>query len=220
VRSLGAFASLAAVLAALAGGGCADSGVEVAPEGFVLPATLEEALPLAEAVAHDWDGDAYVFCLGGGYTFTDTTGRSRNHSYRFYSRRLERRLDVHLFEGTPWGEDESKWPPPTPLSAVDVQVTSDEAVRVAVATAADLRLDVSDDLSARLFSFPVWPENFSGLDGATDSVAWRIDFLEMRWFPGMEDTVAYSQARIYVHVETGDTLGIEVSDPPIVYPGR
>ena len=208
---------LGGVLVGGLSGGCADSGVEYSESAFLLPASLEEALPLAEALAREWNERAYLYCLGGGYTVTDTTGRGRTLSSRFYSTQMHRRLNVHLFAGTPWLEDEYHWPPPTPMSAVPAQVSSDEAVQVAVAVAEELRLDVPSTLCPKLLSYPVWPEVIGGTSQVTDSVAWRVDFIEKRYFPGYEDSVAWSIARVYVHVVSGDTLGV-IFGQPIPYP--
>ncbi len=215
--SLGSLLLLAAVLASGLTGGCADSGVEYSENAFLLPATLEDALPLAEALAREWNERAYLYGLGGGYTVTDTTGRGRTLSYRFYSTQMHRRLNVHLFAGTPWLEDEYHWPPPTQMSAVPREVDSEEAVRVAVDVAEELHLDVPSLLCPKLLSYPVWPEVIGGTSQVTDSVAWRVDFIEKRYFPGYEDSVAWSIARVYVHVVSGDTLGV-IFGHPIPYP--
>ena len=91
------------------------------------------------------------------------------------------------------------------------------AVAVAVDVAKELHLDVPRTLCPKLLSYPVWPEVIGGTSQVTDSVAWRVDFIEKRYFLGYKDSVAWSIARVYVHVVSGDTLGV-IFGQPIPYP--
>jgi hypothetical protein len=162
--------------------GCVDQPFQVGDAGWVLPAPLEDLVPQAQAIATDWDSDAYLWAMGGDFTITDVDGRANQHSFRFYSRRFQQRLDMHFFGGAPWAEATSKWPPPTPISVNPPGIGSAQAVQRVVAIAESLRIEVPPDLTVRYFAFPVWPEPSSpGVE--SDSLAWRVDFLEMGSLP-------------------------------------
>jgi hypothetical protein len=173
---------LAILSAAVCVAGCVDESFQVGDDGWVLPAPLEDLVPQAQSIATDWDSDAYLWGMGGEFTITDAAGRAYEHSYRFYSRRLEERLDLHFFGGAPWGEASPKWPPPTPLSVNPPGITSAEAVQRVVAYAQSLQIEVPRDLTVRYLGYPVWPEP-SGPGVESDSLAWRVDFLEMDTIP-------------------------------------
>jgi hypothetical protein len=209
--------ALAGLLALTAG--CADHGFEVTDEGLTLPAPLERALVPADAFAKDWDEDAYLWEMGGGYTTTDAQARGYDHTFRFYSPARERRLDVHLFAGSIWAEETVQ---PRPVAArplfgiLPAPITSEEAMALAVTALGDSlpAVPMPHDFSARLSSVPVWPERLQS-GAVTDSVAWRIDALEKR-FNSQGLPVWWSLVRIYVHPGTGEVF--EVVNSPQVYP--
>lgn len=202
---------LAAGLALLVAGGCVDESFRIGDDGYELPATLEDVLPHAQTVATAWDDDAYVWGMGGEYTVTDSTARAHDHSFRFYSRRLRRRLDLHLFSGTPWATEEFKWPPPTPVSVNPPAVGSAAAAEALVTVAHARGIPIPETLTARYLGFPVWPERPQDPDDQV--LAWRVDFLEFR------DPVWWSILRAYVDPASGDTLEVihreeQYPDPP------
>jgi hypothetical protein len=122
--------ALAGVVLLLTGVGCVDESFQIGDEGYELPATLEDVVAHAQTVATGWDPDAYLWGMGGDFTVTDSAARAYDHSYRFYSIRQKRRLDLHMFSGTPYATDRSKWPPPTPVSVNQPVIGSAEAVQV------------------------------------------------------------------------------------------
>jgi len=217
-RSLRRASCVVALLTLILAWGCEDSGFEIA-EDADLPATLDEALPAAEAIAHEWSESAFLWGMGGGYTVADEEGRGYNHSFRFYSRRREELLDLHFFAGTHWAKATHRVDGPAPLSAVldwDRRVTSAEATMIAVQAVSDSTipsLEVPEATSSRLLSHPVWPERQTNVP--TDSLAWRIDFVEKR--PQAGTLVWWSIVRVYLHPETGKVFEV-VDNRPQVYP--
>lgn len=206
-------------LASGLGVGCADHGFDVAEDGLILPATLEEALTRADRFARDSHDDAYLWEMGGGYTITDAKGDAYNHTFRFYAPRRERRLDVHLFAGTIWAEEtvQARSAAARPvLRVLESPISSDAAISIALAAAADSlpAFTTPEELSARLSSIPVWPERLQS-GAITDSLAWRIDVLEER-SDSQGSPVWWSLVRVYVHPITGQVF--EVVDAPQVYP--
>ena len=219
-------------LGLLALGACAESGFEIHEEGYELADSLEQVLPSALAIAHEWEENAYLASLGAGYTILDREGKGHNHSFQFYSRRNERRLDVHLFSGMHWSESEivPRTEAPAPIYEIRDPMPSSEIIPLAIAAAEDSFPRVfwnntnpdgwiidEDLLSARLFPEKSWPERISA-DEQADSVAWRVDFLESRVTDGTPRW--WSVMRVYLRPETGEVF--EVIDPtdrpPQVYP--
>jgi hypothetical protein len=207
--------ALAGVVLLLTGVGCVDESFQIGDEGYELPATLEDVVAHAQTVATGWDPDAYLWGMGGDFTVTDSAARAYDHSYRFYSIRQKRRLDLHMFSGTPYATDRSKWPPPTPVSVNQPVIGSAEAVATIVQAARDFGITIPENLTARFLGFPVWPEN-----DLPDNqvVAWRVDLLELRPTgpPGQQILVWWSVMRGYVDPANGDIL--EVIRREEVYP--
>jgi len=201
--------AVAAVAASLAG--CVDEPFRVGDDGFVLPAPLEELLPEAQSIATGWDPDAYLWGLGGEFTITDAGGLAYDHSYRFYSPRLRNRLDLHFFGGAPWAKERYKWPPPTPIDANPPGIGSADAVRRVVAVAESLHIPIPPDLTVRYLGFPVWPEPVRPGE-ESDSLAWRVDFLEMDVIPTAPgqpvDRTWYSTLTAYLSRDGGEVLEV------------
>lgn len=201
--------------------GCSDSGFEVGEERLPLPTTLEQALPGAVALAREWEPDGTLYGMGGGYTVMDADGLSFNHSFRFYSLAARRALDLHFFAGTAWAEERTGLGSfPAPLDAVldrGSRLTSDVAIHRAIDAAVDSvpRLELPERCTAELLSYPVWPERQSGFS-VSDSLAWRVDFLEENWETGRMQWV--SAARVYVHPVTGEIF--QVMGRPLSSPRR
>jgi hypothetical protein len=187
--------------------GCVDNAFQVGDDGFELPATLEEVLPMAESVAREWDQDAYLWGMGAEFTITDRNGRAFDHSYRFYSGRSRQRLDLHFFGGAAWGDENFKFPPPTPISQNPPAITSAQACSIVVGIAESLLVPVPEDLTVSYLGFPVWPE---GVPNDEQVVAWRVDFLELRLTgpPGQQDVDWWSVFRAYLNPADGSTLEV------------
>jgi hypothetical protein len=203
--------------------GCSDDPASYSGDAMLLPATLFEALPLATKISRDWNGDAFPTRLGGRFTVMDAQGRALNHSFEFHARfGLQwRRLTVDLISGVPWTQDTPAGePPPTFRSLGDLD--SDSVVGIAIALAGQLNTDDPGSIppathyAARLLSVAVWPEPTSTVDPA-DSVAWRVDFLELDELSNDDPTpVWWSLARFYVDPDDGQFLG----DPVLPATGR
>ncbi len=225
----------AALLAPL--GGCGGEDFALGEDAVLVPATLQEAYPLALDVAFEWSDDvivnasdgstfAFIQSAGGGFTVMDETGRARNHSFRFHSRRKLRYLLVHLFGGIPWTQETSDAGPPPPilvnLHPFEDVLDTDVVVPAAIQWAEEINavdpdsIPAATDYAARLLSVPVWPEQaFVGQE--TDSLAWRVDFLVTGEFGGA--STYFSVARFYSHPLTGSRFGSPVVPPqPELYP--
>lgn len=213
--------SVATLAAALAG--CSDDNPATFSEGAVLlPATLKEALPLADAVAREWNEQAFLAGLGGGLTVADGEGRSRNHSFVYYARfgpTSLRKLTIDFVNAVPWTRDTPVAAPPMPFRDRDF-LDSDDVVDACRALAASLNengtvIPAAQSYAARLLSIPVWPE--PGPQSTPNTIAWRVDFLVLKEGP----LVWLSVARFYVDPWTGQFLGQPIvanpSDPPL-YP--
>jgi hypothetical protein len=217
-------ARLLAGLGAVAGAGCgSEDPTSFSGDAMLLPATLFEALPLAAQIARDWNEAAFATSLGGGYTVMDPEGRALNHSFEFHARfGLQwRRLCVDLINGTPWTLESTVPSPPPSFRTLDV-FDSDAAVGFAIDMAELINADDPGAIpsaqwfAARLRSEAVWPEPVSVAIPA-DSVAWRVDFLQLDAFSSTDSTpVWWSLARMYIDPDDALFLG----DPVIPPTGR
>jgi hypothetical protein len=202
--------------------GCADSGFDISDSGFEIPATLDEMLPVAEAIALEWDETAFLWGMGGGYTVADEEGRGTNHSFRFYGIENEELLDLHFFAGAHWAKatPRSRDDRPAPLSStIDWanRVSSVEATAIAIEAVSDSTppsIVRPAESSTRLLSHPVWPER-TQVGATTDSLAWRVDFLEKRAQGGV--LIWWSIIRVYLHPETGKVFEV-IDNRPQAYP--
>jgi hypothetical protein len=210
-------ALLAGVLLALQG--CAsDAPFEYGEDALLLPATLGDALPLAEAQARAEYPNAYLTRMGGGFTVEDEQGRSHNHSFIFHARVGPSRyqIDVHLIHGSPWVQTRTETDPPPPFAEADLVLDSDGVVTRAIQLAPLNGVPLTGVYSARLSTTPAWPEP-ENVNDPGDRIAWRVDFLVLQ--PSGATTVYFSTARFYFDPRTGDLLGSPVvpSDPEL-YP--
>jgi hypothetical protein len=202
-------------------GGCSsEDPASFSEDALLLPATLFEALPLATDIARDWNGSAFVTSLGGGYTVMDAEGRALNHSFEFHGRfGLQwRRLTVDLVNGVPWTLDSVVPAPPPAFRTLDV-FDSDVAVAFAISWAELINADDPGTIpdaqyfAARLLSDAVWPEPTS-VTVPADSVAWRVDFLQLDAFSSTDSTpVWWSLARMYIDPDDAKFLGSPVIPP-------
>jgi hypothetical protein len=203
---------LAAAALAAGAAACSDENPATFSDGAViLPATLKEALALADTIALDWNDGAYLAGLGGGFTVGDEEGRSRNHSFVYYARfgpTSLRKLTIDFINATPWTLETVVGSAPFPFPDRDF-LDSDEVVGVCVDLAEMLNqngqvIPDATNYAARLLSIPVWPE--PGPQSSPSEIAWRVDFLVLT--NGPQDTpVWYSVARMYVDPWNGQFLG-------------
>jgi hypothetical protein len=216
-RRLGPVRALAIGVALTGASGClsTDPSAQYSRGAIILPATLLEAYSLAEELALDWSPNAFVTSLGGGFTVMDETGGARNHSFVFHARDrfTHRRLTVHLFGGSPWMIDAAVGPPPARFVDFEEMIDSDVAVAAAI-NLAELAnsvtpdsISVPEEFAARLLSTSVWPEAAPGDQVAANTVAWRVDFLELDVLEQTEVPVYWSTARFYFDPYTGELLG-------------
>lgn len=219
------------VLAALAiavlgtSGGCSDSPTSFSDDAILLPATLSEALQLADQIAGEWSENAQLARIGGGFTVMNAEGRARNHTFVYFARdgRIRRKLDLHLISGVPWQFDQivSEPDPPldlTGLSGSDVVIPAAINFAELVNEAFPDSIPIPENFSARLSSRPVWPEP-GGTDDPTN-VAWRVDFLVSQVNPASGAIVWYSSARFYYRPESQELelLGTAIPNQPELYP--
>lgn len=191
--AVGVVAASVAVVAGCDGGNPAS----FSPDALVLPASLKEALPLADAIARKWNPDAYLAGLGGDYSVADSTGRSVNQSFVYYARfgpYTVRKLTVELINGAPWTQDDIVGTPPRPFPDRDF-IDSDEAIRLSIQLAEQKFVPTAQAYAARLLCIPVYPE--PGCAQMPTALAWRVDFLELD--DGPQGTpVWWSLARFYL----------------------
>jgi hypothetical protein len=205
-------ALLAPAVAALLGGACAsETPVEYGSDPILLPATLGDALPLAEDLARDLAERPYVTRLGGGLAVMDSEGRAWNHSFVFHAREgpsILRKITVHLVHGIPWVDvvTVSDAPPPFPPALLGLD--SDGVVARAIQLAPQYGLDLPAAYAARLSVVPAWPEPET-VDDQAEEVAWRVDFLKLTPIEGT--SVWFSTARFYF-----DPVTAEPFDDPVI----
>jgi hypothetical protein len=219
---------IATILAALAMGACSSEDYSIGDDGVVLPASLLEAYPIAQATARAWSNDVFVLSAGGGFAVMNEAGLARDHSYQFHSRRRLQTLTVHLIGGIPWTQEISDPVPPGPPIFVDFVpyvelLDSDDVVPQAVEEAIRINAAFPDSIpaathyAARLLSIAVWPEAESVNDPTPNTQAWRVDFLVLQPFGG--STTYFSNARYYIHPRNGLFLGAPVvPSQPELYP--
>jgi hypothetical protein len=216
-----------ALLALAALPACSENEFEYSGEAMILPATLFEGLPLADATAREWAENAHVVRLGGGFTVMDSLGRARNHTYHYNARIgfSSRKLTVNVIGGIPWTAETFVQSIDPPFVGFEHFLDSDAAVAEALRRADELNaghptgdsIPIPEIFAARLASVAVWPEPRP--PESPDSVAWRIDFLEEDIFDPTGVPVYWSTARFYVQPRTGEMLGSVV--PPTgreIYP--
>ena len=94
-------------LGSLAGDSVLLSLIVVYAGAILLPATLKEAMVLADRVAGEWSEGAYVTELGGGFTIMDANGGSTNHSFVYHARdgAIRRVMNLHILGGIVWHDD-------------------------------------------------------------------------------------------------------------------
>ena len=204
--------ALAPWLLAAAAGACSDDNpATFTDRAIILPATLKEALPLADTIALEWNDGAYLGGMGGGFTVGDEEGRSRNHSFVYYARfgpTSLRKLTIDFINATPWTLETNVGSAPFPFPDRDF-LDSDEVVGISRDQADMLNqngqvIPDATDYAARLLSIPVWPE--PGPQSQPVDLAWRVDFLILT--DGPQGTpVWYSVARFYVDPWTGQFRG-------------
>jgi len=207
---------LTAGLALLAVAGCGGSEYELSPEGMHLPATLLEGLPLANALALEWAEGAYLVRLGGGFTVMNDRGEARNQTYHYHARIgfSMRKLTVNVIGGMPWTRETTVQSLDPPFVDFESFVDSDAAVTQSIAWADSINAAYPDSIpvpaifAARLASIKVWPEPVFPVQ--SDSVAWRVDFLEEDVYPPTGSLVYWSTARFYLHPRTEEKLGYVV----------
>ncbi len=231
-------ALLGAVAMTVVAVGCGDD-FSTSESALLLPASVQEAYPVALAVAYDWMDDVFfrvpggggydfVQSAGGGFAVLDASGRGRNHSFQFHSRRAGANLVVHLLEGIPWTQEISDAVPPPPILVhfvpFDRLLDSDVVVPSAIERAQLINTQFPDsipaatDYAARLLSIPTFPEPAFVGDEA-DSIAWRVDFLIEQEFQSAGGISYGSVARFYIHPQTGQHLGAPVVPTnPQLYP--
>jgi hypothetical protein len=220
-----AFAALAGLALLAAGAGCSsDSPAGLTDDAMPLPATLFEAMTLAQAEARRWSENAQVARIGGGFTVMDAEGRARDHTFVWFARdgQIRRRLDQHLFSGVPWQIDQRVSEPDPPLD-LSLYLDSDVMVPAAINVAEEINaqamtdsIPITESFSARLSSRPAWPEPVGGV--SADSVAWRVDFLELAPSPTNGTLVWWSTARFYFDPRTGELYEAVVPNQRELYP--
>jgi hypothetical protein len=198
-----------------AAAGCSDGNPASFSDTAVrLPATLKEALPLADTIAREWNPNAFVAALGGGFTVGDEEGRSRNHSFVYYARfgpTSLRKLTIDFINATPWTLETIVGSAPFPFRD-RAFLDSDDVVGVCRDLADLLNqngtvIPAAEAYAPRLLSVAVWPE--PGPQTTPDTVAWRVDFLILTEGP-QGAPVWYSVARFYVDPWDGQFLGSPV----------
>ena len=208
----GATAAVACVAAAWLCAGCgADTPLEYSDDALILPATLQEALPLAQAQARAVSKDAYLTRMGGGYTVMDSTGRSANQTFVFHARvgpSSARRITVHLIHGSPWVYDLSipSADLPPRFHDADLVLDSDGVVERVRQLAGGYVIRPAEAYAARLSVIPSWPEPTS-VGQSADRVAWRVDVLVLQSVSADGPPVYFSAARFYFDPGTADLLG-------------
>lgn len=210
--------TVAAALWALVAAGCgSDSPFEYSDQALLLPATLEDALPLATSQARARSEGAYVTRMGGGFSVMDAQGRAWNHSFIFHARegRVLRKITVHLIHGSPWVTDENVPDIPRPFADSTLALDSGDVVERAVQLAPSHGLALPSEFAARLSTSPVWPEP-TNPPPPNPVVAWRVDFLTLQPISG--SLVYFSSARFYFNPVTGDELGTVILTAPELYP--
>ncbi|MDP6462103.1 MAG: hypothetical protein QGH59_10000, partial [Gemmatimonadota bacterium] len=115
---------------------------------------------------------------------------------------------------------------PAPLPGAATLVDSDEAVTRALGIADSLNtvapgtIPEASTFSARLLSYPVWPEPGT-VYATTDSIAWRVDLMTYREYGGEEgappESTYFSLARFYLSPTTGLLLDDGESPNPVVH---
>jgi len=215
---LGWRAALALTLALVAAGCGSDTPFEFTQDAMKLPATLDEALPLATRVAQSANATAFVTRLGGGVTVMDEHGRAWDHSFIFHAHQstIVRKITVNLIHGTPWVKVETVPPGPHPFvnPETDLSIDSDDVVERAVQLAPLYGVNLAAHYSARLSSVPAFPEPHD-VTQIGDVIAWRVDFLTLV----AGSTAYFSYARFYFDTATADLLGSPVIPAqPELYP--
>lgn len=205
-------ALLAPAIACLLAGCAAETPLEYGRDALLLPATLQETLPLARARAQEVASGAYVTRLGGGFSVMDATGRGPSHTFVFHARvapQTFRRITVHVIHGSPWVDDVPVSPAdaPAPFDEAELTLDSDGVVERTVQLAPSYGVAPGDAYAARLSAVPSFPEPPGGVG---DVVAWRVDVLVL--LPsGDGPPVYFSAARFYFDPETAELL-----DDPVI----
>ncbi len=206
------FRTIALAVGLLLGGCAEETPLEYGHDALLLPATLQDALPLALAQARQVAPGAYVTRLGGGFSVMDAAGRGSSHSFVFHARvapQTFRRITVHLVHGSPWVSDVPVPPPdaPAPFEPEELVLDSDSVVERTVQLAPSYGVLPADAYAARLSAVPAYPEP----PGAAASlVAWRVDVLVLRE-AGDGPPVYFSAARFYFDPGTAELL-----DDPVI----
>ena len=209
------------VLLALAGSACSDGNpASYSADALLLPATALEAYRFADALARDWDENAFVTTMGGSFAVMDSLGRARNHSFVFHARdsAVHRRLTIHLIGGTPWLQDVIVPEPPPRFVQIESLIDSNAAIALAINLALHANETTPDSIpvpvefAARLLSTPVFPEQGTDPEPNTE-VAWRVDFLVFETLESSSTLVYWSTARFYFDPYSGQLLGDPVLPP-------
>jgi hypothetical protein len=207
-------AALGAALVAAGACSSSDSGVTYGENDLLLPATLKEALVLADRVAKEWADNAYVTELGGGFTIMDANGRSENHTFVYHARvgAIRRFMNLHMIGGIVWHDDQITGFPEQPFADLDSFADSDAAVAFAINLAEDINaatadsIPVTEKFAAALLSRPQWPPAGSGI-GGNPELAWRVDFLVFQAVANSSTPVPFSTVRFYLDPVTLAPLG-------------
>ena len=190
-----------------------DQAVSYGEEDILLPATLKEAMVLADRVAGEWSEGAYVTELGGGFTLMDATGRATNHSFVYHARdgAIRRVMNLHILGGIVWHDDRvNPGAPDPPFQDLDSIADSDAAVAVAINLAESINaanadsIPVTELFAAALLSRNQWPPPSIG---PAEELAWRVDFIVLRPVPPNTVPVPFSTVRFYLEPETLEPLG-------------
>lgn len=203
---------------ALAGCGSVTDPEYTADDLPRFPATMLEALPIAQAAAEREGEGVRPTTFGGGFFVTDERGVARELSYRFrvFVDGQQRNVEVDLFEGLPRVRvtDPIGVIPVVPVEAIQ---DSDALVRKAIGEGILAGVTIPEFFAPYLAGRAAWPEPEAGSTDVPTEFASRVDFLELRRNDDTGDDIWWSTARFYFEPFTGEFLGSIVPDQPQVW---